>query len=150
VLSGADLGGDLAEIPFPLAHEGILIRRDRLRHLETGGNGRIYSRSFGNIHCSLSDHCRPLAQRVQERSELGPHQPMSGSTAGKSRAKLPGGRLRLKRASLGCCRADTFLVSRTRQLATLTVRHAMPAIFQDRAFAAAGGLMSYGGSVTDL
>jgi putative tryptophan/tyrosine transport system substrate-binding protein len=25
----------------------------------------------------------------------------------------------------------------------------MPAIFQDRAFAAAGGLMSYGGSVTD-
>jgi ABC-type uncharacterized transport system substrate-binding protein len=45
---------------------------------------------------------------------------------------------------------DTFLVSRTRQLAALTIRHAVPAIFQDRAFAAAGGLMSYGGSVTDL
>jgi putative ABC transport system substrate-binding protein len=45
---------------------------------------------------------------------------------------------------------DTFLVSQTRELAALTVRHAVPAIFQDRAFAHAGGLMSYGGSITDL
>jgi len=33
--------------------------------------------------------------------------------------------------------------------AALSVRYAIPAIFQYRAFAAAGGLMSYGGSVTD-
>jgi putative tryptophan/tyrosine transport system substrate-binding protein len=45
---------------------------------------------------------------------------------------------------------DTFFVSRTKQLAALTVRHAVPCIFQDRAFAAAGGLMSYGASGTDL
>ena len=32
----------------------------------------------------------------------------------------------------------------------LTVRHAVPAIYQYREFAAAGGLMSYGGSITDL
>jgi ABC-type uncharacterized transport system substrate-binding protein len=44
---------------------------------------------------------------------------------------------------------DGFLISRNKQLATLAVRHAMPAIFQDYAFAAAGGLMSYGGSLTD-
>jgi putative ABC transport system substrate-binding protein len=44
---------------------------------------------------------------------------------------------------------DGFLLSRTKQLAALTVRHAVPAVFQDRAFAAAGGLMSYGGSTTD-
>jgi ABC-type uncharacterized transport system substrate-binding protein len=44
---------------------------------------------------------------------------------------------------------DGFFVSRSEQLAALTVRYAMPAIFQYRAFAAAGGLMSYGGSVTD-
>ena len=31
----------------------------------------------------------------------------------------------------------------------MTLRHAVPAIFQYRDFAAAGGLMSYGGSVTD-
>jgi putative ABC transport system substrate-binding protein len=44
---------------------------------------------------------------------------------------------------------DGFLLSRTKQLAALTVRYAVPAIFQDRAFAAAGGLMSYGGSTSD-
>src|SRR5262249_21036617 len=44
---------------------------------------------------------------------------------------------------------DGFFVSRSVQLAALTVRYAMPAIFQYREFAAAGGLMSYGGSVPD-
>jgi len=45
--------------------------------------------------------------------------------------------------------SDAFFISRNEQLATLAVRHAMPTIFQDRAFAAAGGLMSYGGSLAE-
>ena len=45
--------------------------------------------------------------------------------------------------------ADPFLISRSEQLAELTVRHAIPTIFQFREFVAAGGLISYGGSVTD-
>jgi putative tryptophan/tyrosine transport system substrate-binding protein len=44
---------------------------------------------------------------------------------------------------------DGFFVSRSEQLAALTVSHAIPAIFQYRAFVEAGGLMSYGGSVTE-
>ena len=44
--------------------------------------------------------------------------------------------------------ADTFFNSRSEQLAALTLRHAMPAISQYRTFAAAGGLMSYGGDQT--
>ena len=44
---------------------------------------------------------------------------------------------------------DTFLISRSEQLAALTIRHAVPTIFQFREFVAAGGLMSYGGSITD-
>ena len=44
---------------------------------------------------------------------------------------------------------DTFLISRSEQLAALSIRHAVPAIFQFREFVAAGGLMSYGGSITD-
>ena len=44
---------------------------------------------------------------------------------------------------------DAFFISRSEQLAALAVRHAVPAIFQYREFAAAGGLMSYGGSLTD-
>jgi putative ABC transport system substrate-binding protein len=44
---------------------------------------------------------------------------------------------------------DGFLVSHGEQLAALAVRYALPTIFQYRAFVMAGGLMSYGGSVTD-
>jgi putative ABC transport system substrate-binding protein len=44
---------------------------------------------------------------------------------------------------------DGFFVSQSEQLAALTVRHAVPAIFQYRAFAQSGGLISYGGNVTD-
>jgi putative ABC transport system substrate-binding protein len=39
--------------------------------------------------------------------------------------------------------------SRSEQLAALALHHAVPAIFQNRDFVAAGGLMSYGGSVPD-
>jgi ABC-type uncharacterized transport system substrate-binding protein len=45
---------------------------------------------------------------------------------------------------------DAFFNSRIEQLAALTVRHAVPATAQYREFAAAGGLATYGGSVTDL
>jgi putative ABC transport system substrate-binding protein len=38
---------------------------------------------------------------------------------------------------------DVFFNIRVGQLAALSVRHALPTIYQDREFAAAGGLMSY-------
>jgi putative ABC transport system substrate-binding protein len=44
---------------------------------------------------------------------------------------------------------DAFFASRTQQLAKLALRHAVPTVFQDE-FAAAGGLMSYGGSFIDV
>jgi putative ABC transport system substrate-binding protein len=45
--------------------------------------------------------------------------------------------------------SDAFFTSQSKQLAALTVRHALPTIYDYREFAAAGGLMSYGGSATD-
>jgi putative ABC transport system substrate-binding protein len=44
---------------------------------------------------------------------------------------------------------ESFFNSRSEQLAALTIRHAVPAIYSYREFVAAGGLMSYGGSITD-
>jgi putative tryptophan/tyrosine transport system substrate-binding protein len=42
-----------------------------------------------------------------------------------------------------------FFTSHEKQLAALTVRHAVPAAFEHRAFTAAGGLLSYGSDITD-
>jgi putative tryptophan/tyrosine transport system substrate-binding protein len=44
---------------------------------------------------------------------------------------------------------DPFFNSRSEQLARLAFRHAVPTVFQFREFAVAGGLMSYGGSITE-
>jgi putative tryptophan/tyrosine transport system substrate-binding protein len=44
---------------------------------------------------------------------------------------------------------DAFFIGRSEQLGVLTVRHAVPAITLYREFAAAGGLMSSGGSAKD-
>jgi putative ABC transport system substrate-binding protein len=44
---------------------------------------------------------------------------------------------------------DTFFNTRSPQFAELALRYALPTIYQYRTFAAAGGLMSYGGSITD-
>src|SRR5262249_1288895 len=44
---------------------------------------------------------------------------------------------------------DPLFTSRIEQLAALTVRHALPTIYIGRNFAAAGGLMSYGGDLND-
>jgi putative ABC transport system substrate-binding protein len=44
---------------------------------------------------------------------------------------------------------DQFFITQMQQLAELSVRYSVPAIYQDRLFAATGGLMSYGGSIPD-
>jgi putative tryptophan/tyrosine transport system substrate-binding protein len=44
---------------------------------------------------------------------------------------------------------DAMFITRSEELGALTLRHAVPAITQYREFAAAGGLMSYGGNSTE-
>jgi putative tryptophan/tyrosine transport system substrate-binding protein len=45
--------------------------------------------------------------------------------------------------------ADLFLLSRHKQLVALAVQHALPAVYPWRGYVAAGGLMSYGPSLSD-
>jgi putative ABC transport system substrate-binding protein len=45
---------------------------------------------------------------------------------------------------------DPFFLTRSEQFAALALSHSVPAIFQYRTFAAAGGLMSYGTDIAEL
>jgi hypothetical protein len=56
---------------------------------------------------------------------------------------------RLRSGGLVVGGTEIFLDSRRGQLAALALRHSVPSIYQGREFAVAGGLMSYGGSVTE-
>ena len=44
---------------------------------------------------------------------------------------------------------DAYFNSRTKQFGALTLRHAVPTVYQFREFTAAGGLMSYGSAIAD-
>jgi putative ABC transport system substrate-binding protein len=44
---------------------------------------------------------------------------------------------------------DTWFNTRSRQLGALALRHRLPAVYQNREFAAAGGLLSYGPGLAD-
>jgi putative ABC transport system substrate-binding protein len=55
----------------------------------------------------------------------------------------------LRAAALVISTADPLFNSHAAQLGALALRHSVPAIYQLREFATAGGLMSYGGYTTD-
>ena len=55
-----------------------------------------------------------------------------------------------RRASGLVITPDPLFVNRSEALAQLALRHFVPTVFAFRQFAAAGGLMSYGGSFTDV
>jgi ABC-type uncharacterized transport system substrate-binding protein len=56
--------------------------------------------------------------------------------------------VKFKQARVGAVviSGDPFFNSRSEQLGGLTFRHAIPTVYQNREFAVAGGLMSYGGN----
>jgi len=46
--------------------------------------------------------------------------------------------------------ADAFFFGRCDQMTALAAHHAIPTVYEQREFAAAGGLMSYGTNIADL
>ena len=56
----------------------------------------------------------------------------------------------LRAAALVISGADPVFGSHAAQLGALALRHSVPAFYQSREFAVAGGLISYGGSIADV
>ena len=73
---------------------------------------------------------------------------LEASTEGKIDAAFASlTRLRARALVIG---ADAFFISRREQFVALAARYAVPAIQHTREFAAAGGLISYGPSLTSV
>ena len=70
---------------------------------------------------------------------------------------MPAPAASLKRPLPASCRSagalliapESLFLDRRVQIATLALRHGVPAIYANRAFAEAGGLMSYGANIAD-
>ena len=89
---------------------------------------------FGSVPENLRSAARTLGLQL---NVLGASTDRELDAVFENPAQLRGGALVIA--------ADAFFTSRSEKLAALALRHAMPAIYQGREFAAAGGLMSYGG-----
>jgi len=87
---------------------------------------------------ALQAAARTLAVQLQVLSARSEHEI---EVAFESLAQLRAGALMIA--------SDAFFNARSEQLAALAVRHAIPTVFQDRAFVAGGGLMSYGVGTAD-
>jgi putative ABC transport system substrate-binding protein len=101
----------------------------------------------------LLNPTNPLADSVvagvkQAANALGIELPVlhASDDAGIDRAFSDLSRLKAGALVIG---TDPLFTSRSGKLATMSLQAKMPAIYQYREFADAGGLMSYGGSITD-
>jgi putative ABC transport system substrate-binding protein len=107
----------------------------------------------GSLVAVLINPDRPTAQAVRKDLETAAH------TLGRSIRILHASNEREIEAAFATCAelqaralvigSDAYFNSRVEQFAALTARYALPTIYQNREFAAAGGLMSYGSSITD-
>jgi ABC-type uncharacterized transport system substrate-binding protein len=132
-LTGAtSLNNEIGPKLFELLHEiaptattvGLLINPN-------SPNGDTYSRDAGAAAHSLGFELHVLRATTEHEIE----------TAFATLAEL--------RVGAFVIVPDPLFNSQVQELAALTVRHALPAIYKSRAFAVAGGLLSYGANVSD-
>jgi putative tryptophan/tyrosine transport system substrate-binding protein len=94
-----------------------------------------------------------IAERVSQEMELAARkfglQLHTFHASTESDLEIVLGKLMELRAGGLVIGADAFFTSRSELLGALAVRHAVPAVYENRQFAAAGGLMSYGGGIIE-
>jgi ABC-type uncharacterized transport system substrate-binding protein len=91
----------------------------------------------------------PQARDVRSAAQtLGLELPVLGAST-ESELEAAFAKLTELRASGLVIGGDAFFTSHSKELAELAIRYKVPAVYQWREFAAAGGLMSYGSNVTE-
>jgi putative ABC transport system substrate-binding protein len=95
-------------------------------------------------------YTEPMIQDLQEAARAKGVQLLIVQASTESEIDAAFASLVQKRVRALVVGADVFFLSRREQLVALAERHAVPAIYQARGFAAAGGLISYGPSITGL
>ena len=95
----------------------------------------------GNTKTTLED-----AEAAAQRLGLTLHVLYASTVQDLDKVFAAVGRLRVGGLVIG---TDGFMISQSEQLAAFALRHGIPAIFQNRRFVEAGGLISYGTSITD-
>jgi putative tryptophan/tyrosine transport system substrate-binding protein len=100
---------------------------------------------FGNVVATIETQTRELQSAAHA---LG--QPIQIFTAGSER-ELDAAFESMRQLRVGALLvgADVFFASRRTQIVTLAARHSVPAVYEQRAFAEAGGLMSYGTNIAE-
>jgi putative ABC transport system substrate-binding protein len=142
VASLARPGGNLTGVSI-LNSELAPKRLELLRELMPG------ARAFGFLANPDNPNAEPLAQLLRPAADtLGVQLHVLHA---KSEHDLAAafGRLAELRVDALVIGNDPFFTTRSELLASLALRHRMPAIYQYGEFPSAGGLMSYGGSLTD-
>jgi putative ABC transport system substrate-binding protein len=121
------VGSDPVEI-------GLVASLGRPAGNATGVN--IFSAELGTKRLGLLNDLMPTAAVVALL--VNPHFPNVGSST-----------MLQMHAEAVLVAVDPFFASRRHQIVALATRHAIPALYEAREFPAAGGLMSYGTSLTD-
>jgi ABC-type uncharacterized transport system substrate-binding protein len=138
VTGATQLNMEVAPKRLELAHELVPTATD-FAYLINPSNPIVAQTGAPNLHANLHATARTLGLTL--------HALNASSDRELELALVNVAQMRVGGLVLGA--ADAFFNSRSRRLGELTVRHKVPAIYQGREFITAGGLASYGGSVTD-
>ena len=135
-------GGNLTGVSFVIS--ALMAKRIELVHElvpKATAIGVLVNPNFPDTNTQLQD-AQAAAQAVGQTLVI-----VNASTDGELKTAFA--MLLRQRVGAVAVAADPFLIAHAEQLAGLAARHMMPAIYAVREHAVAGGLMSYGTSITD-